>query len=305
MRGYAWHSLFVFDDMKEKIINYAKKLNIEYCGIAPVEHYTDLEKKLSYRRVKFGISEFEEDSIEKRTNPKITFPWAKSIIVCLFPYYTGEDAVANVSRYARIPDYHAIAKNKLCAISDFIKEQTDAKCECFADTGVLHDRYLAYRAGLGFFGLNTCLINEKYGSYFFIGYIVTDLELRHDKPMDRTCDMCNRCVSACCGSALDGEYNFDVKKCVSYITQIKEITETQKEILSSQSMVYGCDRCQEVCPHNENIPKTPIKEFYEKRCSFLTENELLNQSNKEFKRNYGDFPFSWRGKATILKNFGK
>ena len=291
--------------MKEKIIDYAKKLNIEFCGIVPCEHYADLEEKLSRRREKYGISEFEEESIEKRAIPQNTFPWAKSIIVCLFPYYTGEDEGANVSRYARIPDYHTVAKNKLCDISDFIKEHTEARCECFADNGALHDRYLAYRAGLGFFGLNTCLINEKYGSYFFIGYIVTDLELAPDKPQDETCAMCKKCVSSCCGNALDGEGGLDVKKCVSYITQLKEITDKQKEILMSQDMIYGCDRCQEVCPHNKDIPKTPIKEFYEKRCADLSENELLSLSNKEFKKRYGEFPFSWRGKATILKNFGK
>lgn len=291
--------------MKEKIKQIAKKLNIEFCGIAPVEHYADLEEKLIHRREKFIICEFEEESIEKRTNPKYTYPWAKSIIVCLFPYYTGEDEAANVSRYARIPDYHIVARDKLCNIAEFIKEKTNARCECFADNGILHDRYLAYRAGLGFFGLNTCLINEKYGTYFFIGYIVTDLELAPDTPLDKTCAMCKRCVSACCGNALDGEGGLDVKRCVSYITQIKEINNAQKEILSSQAMVYGCDRCQEVCPHNENIPKTPIKEFYEKRCAILSEEEILSLSNKEFKSRYGEFPFSWRGKATILKNFGK
>lgn len=291
--------------MKEKIINYAKKLNIEFCGIVPCERFCALEEKLLHRRKKYEMSEFEEESIEKRVNPQKTFPWAKSIIVCLFPYYTGEDEGANVSRYARIPDYHIVAKNKLCMISDFIKGEITARCECFADNGVLHDRYLAYSAGLGFFGLNTCLINEKYGSYFFIGYIVTDLELSPDKPQEKNCAMCKKCISACCGNALDGEGDLDVEKCVSYITQLKEINDKQKEILMSQDMIYGCDRCQEVCPHNKDIPKTPIKEFYEKRCAILSKNELLPLSNKEFKKIYGEFPFSWRGKATILKNFDK
>ncbi len=291
--------------MKEKIRRHAKELNIEYVGVCPVTRYDDLEKRLNYRRQKYGISQFEETDIEKRTNPLLTFPWAKSIIVCLFPYYTGEDTDANVSRYARIPDYHHVAKEKLEKIADYINTSFGAHTECFADTGVLHDRYLAFVAGLGFYGMNTCLINEKYGTYFFIGYIVTDLELDADLPNEKECMKCGKCIKNCPGRALDTEYNLDVSRCVSYITQIKERLDEQTEILKSQKMIYGCDRCQEVCPHNQNVPKTPIAEFYEKREPKLEKNELLNMSNREFKQKYGAFPFSWRGKGTILKNFDK
>ena len=133
--------------MKNKIKEFAKKLNIEFCGIAPITWYTDLEKTILERKVKYGLSQFEEEDIEKRVNPLKTFPWAKSIVVCLFPYYTGEDENANISRYARIPDYHKVINDKLNEICRFIKSEREARCEVFADTGVLHDRYLAYLAG--------------------------------------------------------------------------------------------------------------------------------------------------------------
>ncbi len=291
--------------MKEKIINYAAELDIEYVGVAPVMEYSDLREKLERKSERYGISQFEEKDIAKRCDPRITYPWAKSIIVCLFPYYTGEDDNSNISKYARIPDYHKIAKDKLTEICKFIKKETsDVKTECLADTGVLHDRHLAYLAGLGIVGKNTLLINEKYGTYFFIGYIITDLELEYDKPQSSNCKMCNRCKNACPGQALDGEF-LDCEKCVSYITQLKEITEEQREILKKQDKIYGCDKCQEVCPHNENPILTPIKEFYKKRVVNIDKNELLNMSNKEFKEKYGDFPFSWRKKCVILKNFDK
>ena len=291
--------------MKKRIIEFAKKLNIDYAGVAPVARYSDLEKKILERKEKFGLSQFEEQDIEKRVNPIISFPWAKSIIVCLFPYYTGKDENSNISLYARIPDYHKVAKDKLNEICDFIKSETDAVCEAFADTGVLHDRYLAYLAGLGFKGVNTCLINEKYGSYFFIGYIITNLELEQDTPLKKECLKCGKCVKHCSGQALDGEYHLDVNRCVSYLTQLKELNDTQKEILSSQNMVYGCDKCQEMCPYNQNPVKTPIEEFYKKRVVNIEKEKLEKQSNREFKKEYGDFPFSWRGKGTILKNFDK
>ena len=116
--------------------------------------YDDLERRLNYRREKYGINQFEEADIEKCINPLLIFPWAKSIVVCLFPYYTGEDKDANISRYARIPDYHRVAKEKLEKIADYIKGTYKAQTECFADTGVLNDRYLAYMSGLGFYGMN-------------------------------------------------------------------------------------------------------------------------------------------------------
>lgn len=291
--------------MKDKIKKYAEELNIEYTGIAPVKRYDELEARINIRRQKYGLCQFEEADVEKRVNPHLTYPWAKSIIVCLFPYYTGEDEEANVSKYARIPDYHIVAKEKLNSIAEFIKETSSARCECFADTGVLHDRYLAFLAGLGFFGMNTCLINEKYGTYFFIGYIVTDLELEEDTPQKRKCIGCGNCIKNCPGKALDGDGHLNASNCVSYITQLKELTQEQKNILKSQQMIYGCDRCQEVCPHNANPVKTPVAEFYEKRHPKIEENELLIMSNREFKQKYSEFAFSWRGKAVILKNFGK
>lgn len=291
--------------MKDKIKKYARELNIEYIGVAPVKRYDDLAERINMRRQKYGLNQFEEMDVEKRVNPLVTFTWAKSIIVCLFPYYTGEDKDANISRYARIPDYHLVAKEKLQQLADFIKQESGAKCEFFADTGVLHDRYLAYMAGLGFFGMNTCLINEKYGTYFFIGYIVTDLELEADAPQNRKCMECGNCIKNCPGRALDNDGHLNAIKCVSYITQIKDLTQEQRKILKNQQMIYGCDRCQEVCPHNANPIKTPIAEFYEKRQSKLEKSELLSMSNREFKQKYGKFAFSWRGKATILKNFDK
>ena len=129
--------------MKDKIIKYANQLNIEYVGVAPVMEYNDLREKLIIKRERYSVSQFEEKDIEKRCDPRITYPWAKSIIVCLFPYYTGEDYDSNISRYARIPDYHIVVKNKLNQICDFIKKEQDScTTESFADTGILHDRHL-------------------------------------------------------------------------------------------------------------------------------------------------------------------
>lgn len=292
--------------MREKIFEFAKKLNIDHIGVAPVCYYEKLDERTKEREKKYGLTVFEEKDEKKRTDPRISFPWARSIIVCLFPYYTGDfNEDSNISVYAQIPDYHGVAKEKLKKISEYIARETNKKCECFSDTGVLNDRFLAYLAGLGFFGLNTCLINDECGSYFFIGYIVSELELAYDKPNSRTCMMCRKCIDVCPAGAIDGEFHIDTKKCVSYITQMKTLTDEQQKILNAQNMVYGCDKCQSVCPHNQNLPLSKISEFYEKKVEFLSEEELIKMSNKEFLKKYGDFAFSWRGKAVILKNFNK
>lgn len=291
--------------MKEKIRQYAKTLNIDCFGVLSAQPIEDLREILIRKREIFAITPFEETDIELRVNPKKTMEEAKSILVFLFPYYNGDAGAKNVSKYARIPDYHKVVKTYLEKICGFIKEEKpDAKCMCFSDNGPLADKFLAYKAGLGFFGKNTLLISEKYGSFCFIGYIITDFSLPSDAPLKKTCGTCRRCLDACPGKAITKD-GLLAERCVSYLTQTKYLTETQEEILKSQTYVYGCDVCQDVCPYNQNIPKTKIPEFSKPTLLEFQKETLAEMSNKEFAAKYGDFPFSWRGKSAISKNFGK
>ncbi len=293
--------------MKEKIKAFAKTLQIEFTGIAPAKPMDELKEILKAKRSVFGVSAFEEPDLEKRTVPDLTLPGAKSIVVCLFPYFTKENGAAqNLSKYACIPDYHTVVMERLKKICSFIKSQKPDVCLApFTDTGPLADKYLAYQAGLGFFGKNTLLINDKYGSFVFIGYIITDLELLPDSPSDKTCLGCGECINSCPGRALSNKFGLNAEACVSYITQLKTASTAQKQILSAQSSVYGCDICQDVCPHNRNVPRTPIEEWkYPKLCR-LEEETISAMSKREFRRVYKEFPFSWRGKDALLKNFEK
>lgn len=292
--------------MKEKIKSFAKKLQIEYTGIVSAAPMTELREILSSRRKTHGITSFEEVDLEKRTVPELTLPGAKSIIVCLFPYYNGPNREGNLSRFARIPDYHTVVMKRLEKICEFIKQENpDANVLPFVDSGPLTDKFLAYQAGLGFFGKNTLLINETYGSYVFVGYIITDLLLAPDAPVEKSCNNCGRCICACPGGALKDAFDFDAQSCVSYITQLKTMSDEQEKILSAQSSVYGCDICQEVCPHNADIPLTPIAEFQKPLLNNIEKKALSAISNREFTRTYQQFSFSWRGKSAILKNFKK
>lgn len=294
------------ETMKEKIKAFAQDLKIEYLGVLSAEPMEELKSILEKRRSSAGITPFEESDLEKRTDPSKTLPGAKSILVCLFPYSAEDRGAENVSKYARIPDYHRVVMAYLRKICDYIRVlNPESNLMAFVDNGPLADKYLAFRAGLGFFGKNSLLINEQYGSFFFIGYIITDLDLEPDKPLGKTCSACGACVRACPGGAIGEKGGFCAERCVSYLTQIKTLTEEQKKILSAQGSVYGCDICQNVCPHNRGIKKTPIPEFSFPKLLKLEKETISAMSGREFKRVYQEFPFSWRGKDALLKNFDK
>ncbi|MBR6729592.1 MAG: tRNA epoxyqueuosine(34) reductase QueG [Clostridia bacterium] len=288
----------------EEIKRYAKTLTIPEIGICGAERDGLFALHLKARRGAFPRACFEEKNIEKCVNPALLMPEAKSIIVCLFPYYIKEAPRGNISRYAGVQDYHRVVRDLLLELANFIKSlEPEAVCLPVCDTSPLMDRMLAYRAGLGFFGKNNLLIHPTYGSYCFIGSLITNLSLPSDEPIGRDCGACHACLKACPGGALSENFGFCCEKCVSYITQIKTISAEQKSILNGQKSVYGCDVCQAVCPWNEGIPDTPIQAFYEVPLQSIEKQDIEALSNRGFKRKYADYPFSWCSKETILKNF--
>lgn len=222
----------------------------------------------------------------------------KTAIVALFPYYCGEFSGANLSKYTFGKDYHKVAMEKLKFIAD-----SSGICDykAFSDIGPEIDRTLALNSGLCFKGLNQMCINHKYGSYFFIGYIVCNIDVEFDSPCIEECAKCGKCISSCPGGALaDG---FCEERCLSHITQKKgELTLAEIELIAKNKMAFGCDVCQDVCPHNKNIPITPIEEFKESVLHTLSLSDIQSLSNKEFKEKYGDRAFSWRGKQVIKRN---
>ena len=248
--------------MKDKISEYIHSIGIEKCGVT------------SYN--------------------------GKSAIVCLFPYFTGFNE-GNLSLYARSIDYHLLIKNKLSMVCEFIRSlSSQADCEIFADIGAEVDRQLAFNAGLGFYGKNGMLINDDFGSWFFIGYILCSLPLQPDSPLEKQCMGCNKCIESCVGGALDK--GFDISRCASHISQKKgDLTESEIAILKKSGLIFGCDVCQRVCPHNNITPK-PMKEFTEDLIHSVSLEDIENLSNKEFMRKYKNRAFSWRGKNVVLRN---
>lgn len=290
--------------MKNSLIKYCKTIGITKVGIADIGPYKELEKKLKEREEKGWLTGLEESDIQKRIDPKLTMENVKSIIVCLFPYHTKEIKRANLSNYTYSKDYHFIVKDKLDNIGEFLSSRTENfQYKSFVDTGPLVDRYLAYKAGLGFFGINAHLINDDYGTYSFIGYILVNKHIEPDKPLDKTCYQCMKCVYSCPGNVIMGDFDINPLKCRSYITQKKrDLDKRDIEILKKDNVIFGCDICQEVCPHNDGIKTTNIKEFREDLIHRLDYNEIKRMSNRGFKREYGNRAFAWRGRKILKRN---
>lgn len=293
--------------MKSKELKeFCNSIGIKKIGIAGVGPYESLSKIIKHRLSNGHVTGMEEPVLENRIHPKLAMENAKSIIVCAFPYYIGEKEDSNLSKYCYGKDYHTVVKSKMEQICNYISQEVKGfEYKIFADNGPLVDRYLAYLAGIGYFGINNNIITDEYGSYVFIGYIINNYEFNPDEPLPKTCIKCGKCVEYCPGNAILGNFEMNPKRCLSYITQKKEnLDDEEVRILTSNNKIFGCDICQEVCPHNKNIPITDIEEFIEDTIINLDYDDISTMSNKEFKRKFGDRSFSWRGRKIIKSYYG-
>jgi len=292
------------NDMKDKLLNFCKSINIEHTGIAPAEPYLDFEQAWRSQIEKGHISGFEEKDIAKRVYPELTLEDAKSVIVCLFPYFSGNNDGANLSKSAYTIDYHLVVMEKLKCIAEFLAMNIENfHYKAFVDNGPFSDRYLAYKAGLGFWGINNQLITDQYGSYVFIGYILNNYPFEPDRPQNKTCILCIACVRTCPGKCIKGDFTINPQRCKSFLTQKKgSLTPEEEDIIRKHRLIWGCDVCQDVCPHNRDPKPTAIKEFTDNLIYSIDTEELRSISNREFFRRYANRSFGWRGKAVLLRN---
>jgi epoxyqueuosine reductase len=296
-------------DIKKFIIDKSKELNIDMIGFTNSDPLFNLEEYLKYRIDNDVITEFEEKDINKRIDPKVTMSNCKSIITIALSYNVDLNEKSSVrfkgslSKSSWGIDYHRVLKSKIIDLIEEIKRIQDFEYKYFVDTGPLVDRELAKKSGLGYYGKNCNIINEEYGSFIFIGYILTDLEIDVDNySKDNECGDCVLCIKACPTNALEEPFRLNPKKCISYLTQTKGPLDIDlKEKMGIK--IYGCDTCQMVCPKNKDIKKSEHDEF----MPYITKGiidieELLKMSNKEFKVKYGTMAGSWRGKNILKRN---
>jgi epoxyqueuosine reductase len=264
-----------------------------------------------------------EDALARRADLKLTLPSLKAAVLVGHDYYQ-EDAVdvpedparAVVARYARGRDYHDVIEHRLLMLHRWIEDHVDQSvvARVYVDTGPILERELAVRAGLGWFGKNTMLINPKRGSYFFLGVLLLDLDLEPDEPFSEDhCGTCRSCLDACPTDALlgrdaDGAPVMDARRCISYLTieHRGSIPVELRPLMGNR--VYGCDICQEVCPWNEKFAEVSGEEAYSSGSDLdgpkLVElgERLLGMSGKGFLREFSGSPVSRARRKGLLRN---
>lgn len=287
---------------KEKIIKFANSIGIDTIGFTKCRKFEELISEYEYRNLNKLKVEFEEEKIEKRINPFLIMEEGKSIISIAIPYFHEDNKkVNNFSKYTVGEDYHLVVKKYLQLICGYIGE-LGGRAEAFVDNNPLPERYIAYLCGIGFVGKNNTFITEKYGSYIFLGEIITSLNLESDEPIDKDCGQCNMCIKACPQGLLkENKIENNFNKCLSYITQKKELSDD--EIKSINGRIFGCDICQDVCPLNKNAIESNFSEF--KALPFMIEDEIENIiaiNNSDFKNKYKKCSCGWRGKNILIRN---
>ncbi|WP_404448779.1 tRNA epoxyqueuosine(34) reductase QueG [Sutcliffiella horikoshii] len=298
--------------LKEEIITYSKEIGIDKIGFASAGVFTGLKERLIAQQELNYQSGFEEPDIEKRTNPKLLVPKAKSIIAIALAYpskmkdaprSTREDRRGIFCRASWGTDYHEILREKLRLLEAFIKERhPQAIIKSMVDTGELSDRAVAERAGIGWSGKNCAIITPEFGSYVYLGEMLTTIPFEPDTPLEDNCGSCNKCVEVCPTGALVQGGQLDSNKCIAFLTQTKGfLAEEYRTKLGNR--LYGCDTCQTVCPENKgkdfhlHPEMEPDPEIVKPKLK-----PLLTISNREFKENFGKISGSWRGKKPIQRN---
>ena len=271
----------------------------ELSGIAPVRDFPELERFPEWIAAghagEMKYLETRDDSGKlKRSSLKTAVPWARSVIVCAINYNTAKPYSTEmndpdrgwISRYAWAQeDYHDSVLSRLRGVERKLKEAAgEIRTWCYVDTGPLVERVYAKYAGVGWVGKNTCIINQKLGSWVFLGVILTSLELTTDLPAPDRCGTCTRCIEACPTDALIAPYQLDSNRCIAYLTIEKRGTIPEEMRIGMGRHVYGCDICQDVCPWNRKAPATEAGEFQPREGLFNPALEwLAGMSPEEFR----------------------
>jgi len=306
--------------LSARIRNHAREMGFDAVGIAAV--HPSAHGGAYLRWIGAGMHGemgylSREDAVEKRRDPAVLVPGARSAVVVALHYDPhGEDAGVHdpsrgvVARYARNDDYHELMKERLIALQEWIaRELLPVNGRAYVDTGAVLERELAARAGLGWQGQNTMLIHPRRGSYFFIGEVLVDAELEHDGPVARDyCGTCHRCLDACPTRALlgrdaSGAPLMDARRCISYLT-IELRGPIPRELRPPiGNRIYGCDICQEACPWNRFSPKTDESAFLAREGldgpSLI---EWMTMTQEEFSRRFKNSPIKRTKRRGLLRN---
>lgn len=267
-------------DIKSVVQQAASDAGFDLAGIAPAADAAELRHFPAWiaagraGEMKYMEARDEQGELKRGSLGRVA-PWAKSVVVCAINYNSAEPYSTQVqdpnrgwiSRYAwSREDYHDVVLRRLkqmeAALHDAAKGIEPAlMTRSYVDTGPIVERVFAKYAGVGWIGKNTCLINQKNGSWLFLGVILTSLDLAPDLPAPDRCGTCTRCIEACPTDAITASYELDSNRCISYLTIEKRGSIPEDLRAGIGRHVFGCDICQDVCPWNRKAPVTSAQEF--------------------------------------------
>jgi epoxyqueuosine reductase len=307
-------------EIKAAVTQAATEAGFDLVGIAPVDDAPELEYFPRWiaeghaGEMKYLEARDEQRRL-KRGSLSLAAPWARSVVVCALNYNTAQpystqshdQARGWISRYAwSRQDYHDAVMGRLRQVEAVLRNaygSNDLSTRCYVDTGPIVERVVAKYAGIGWIGKNTCILNQKLGSWLFLGVILTSIDLEPGLPAPDRCGTCTRCIEACPTGAFIAPYQLDSNKCISYLTIEKHGAITDDEELRSEMgrHVFGCDICQDVCPWNRKAPVTSADELCAREELVNPALEwLAEMSVEEFRETFRGSPVR-RAKRTGLR----
>lgn len=298
--------------LKEELITYSKEIGIDKIGFTTADTFTELKNRLIRQQELKYQSGFEEPDIEKRVTPSLLLEEPRSIISIAIAYPSKMNNRVEskqgerrgiFSRASWGLDYHHVLNDKLKKLEEFLTTKwADARLKSMVDTGELSDRAVAERAGIGWSGKNCAIITPEFGSYVYLGEMITSIPFEPDTPMEDQCGSCTKCLDACPTGALVQGGQINAQRCISFLTQTKSLIPDEfRDKIGNR--IYGCDSCQTACPvnkgknfhfHEELEPNAEVAKPLLK--------PILKLSNREFKTKFGYVSGAWRGKKPIQRN---
>lgn len=298
-------------ELSNFIQNQAGLLSFDACGFAraeslPAEETLHLETWL--KEGFHGEMSYMGRNLDKRLDPRLLVEGCKSVVVVALNYFPFENQLPTAPKVARFAyglDYHTIIRGKLNQLMDKIREQgVQVNGRAFSDSAPIMERYLAWKAGLGWLGKNQNLLLPSSGSYFLLGELLIDLELDYGTPIENRCGSCTKCLQACPTQALDGN-RLDARRCLSYLTIEKKgpFSAEEAKKVGENNWIFGCDICQEVCPWNRLSKANSIAELQPTEHFLqLDETKFRKLNSASFKTYFSDTCFERTGLDGIHRN---
>lgn len=300
------------NQLKTDVIQYSKQIGIDKIGFTTADPFLELKQRLIAHRERGYESGFEEADLEKRTTPTKIMPEAQSIIAIALAYPSKmKDAPRSkkgatrgmICRASWGEDYHRVLRERLGKLQEFIQQKvSDVHIESMVDTGELSDRAVAERTGIGWSGKNSAILTEEFGSWVYLGEMITSIPFEPDEPITASCGTCTKCIDACPTGALVQGGQLDSNKCIAFVTQLKNfVPMPYREKIGNR--LYGCDTCQVVCPVNKKKNFTLHPELQpDPELAKPLLRPLLKMGKRQFRESFGPTSSAWRGKKPIQRN---